>query len=268
MPVSQDALPSSEVDSASGSPSKRRWVVLTLLFVITVINFIDRQTLSVLEPVIRSTFHLTNEHYGRIVAALQCGMMSGEFPIGWLMDRWGRLAVLWWSSATGSQIFARSGFQLGLTRFWMGTGECGNYSGGLKTVTRLFSKKDRTLAIGIFNSGSMVGATVVPPLIVYLLQRYGFRTAFLVPALLFFLGYSVVDGLWPRASSGRGRYAAECIHQRIAAKVIHVDSDAMPLLYRTSDAVLLVLDSKLSFQCASYDVDADRLAGLDSLLPR
>lgn len=191
MPVSQDALPSSEVDSASGSTSKRRWVVLTLLFVITVINFIDRQTLSVLAPVIRSTFHLTNEHYGRIVAALQFGMMSGEFPMGWLMDRWGPriglgLAVLWWSSATGSQIFARSGLQLGLTRFWMGTGECGNYSGGLKTVTRLFSKKDRTLAIGIFNSGSMVGATVAPPLIVYLLQHYGFRTAFLVPALLGF----------------------------------------------------------------------------------
>jgi fucose permease len=70
------------MDSASGSTSKRRWVVLTLLFVITVISFIDRLTLSVLAPVIRSTFHLTNEHYGRIAAALQFGMMSGEFPMG------------------------------------------------------------------------------------------------------------------------------------------------------------------------------------------
>ncbi len=89
MPVSQDTLPSSEVDSASGSTSKRRWVVLTLLFLITVINFIDRQTLSVLAPLLRLTFHLTNGHYGCIVAALQFGMMSGEFPMGWLMDRWG-----------------------------------------------------------------------------------------------------------------------------------------------------------------------------------
>ena len=73
--------------------------------------------------------------------------------MGYLMDRWGaRLglsaAVLWWSAATGAQVCARSGLQFGVTRFWMGTGECGNYSGGMKTVTRLFGKKERTLAIG------------------------------------------------------------------------------------------------------------------------
>ena len=168
--------------------SRRRWVILALLFFITVINFIDRQTLSVLAPVIRSTFHLSNTQYGRIVAAFQFGMMSGEIPMGALMDRIGAriglaLAVFWWSSATGVQFLARNGVEFGLTRFWMGTSECGNYSGGMKTVTRLFSKSECTLAIGIFNGGSMVGATIAPPLIVLLLHRYGFRAAFLVPAL-------------------------------------------------------------------------------------
>jgi ACS family hexuronate transporter-like MFS transporter len=172
--------------------SRRRWLILGLIFTITVINFIDRQTLSVLAPVLRKAFDLSNEQYGRIVSALQFGMMSGEFPMGYLMDRWGaRLglsaAVLWWSAATGAQVFARSGLQFGVTRFWMGTGEAGNYSGGIKTVTRLFGKKERTLAIGIFNSGSMIGATIAPPLIVYLMQRYGFHAAFLVPALAGFL---------------------------------------------------------------------------------
>ena len=143
----------------------RRWLILALIFSITVINFIDRQTLSVLAPVLRATFHLSNEYYGRIVAALQFGMMSGEFPMGWLMDRWGArfgltAAVLWWSAATGSQVFAGSGLQLGITRFWMGTGEAGNYSGGMKAVSRFFPKGKRTLAIGIFNSGSMIGATI------------------------------------------------------------------------------------------------------------
>jgi MFS transporter, ACS family, hexuronate transporter len=171
---------------------RSRWVILALLFTITVINFIDRQTLSVLAPVIRETFHLSNQQYGRIVAALQFGMMSGEFPMGYLMDRWGArlglsLAVLWWSSATGAQIFARTGAQFGFTRYWMGTGEAGNFSGGIKTIARLFSKTERTLALGIFNSGTMVGATIAPPLIVFLLTRYGFRTAFLVPAMLGFL---------------------------------------------------------------------------------
>lgn len=168
--------------------SRRRWLILSLIFTITVINFVDRQTLSVLAPVLRKALSLSNEQYGRIVSALQFGMMSGEFPMGYLMDRWGaRLglsaAVLWWSTATGAQVFARTGLQFGFIRFWMGTGECGNYSGGMKTVTRLFGRKDRTLAIGIFNSGSMIGATLAPPLIVFLMQRYGFQAAFLVPAI-------------------------------------------------------------------------------------
>lgn len=172
--------------------ARRRWVVLALLFVIIVINFIDRQTLSMLAPVLRSVFHLSNTAYGRIVAALQFGMMSGEFPVGWLMDRWGaRLgltaAVLVWSVVTGTQYFTGSGLQLGITRFWMGTAEVGSISGGMKTVSYVFTDKERTLAIGIFNSGTVIGTTVAPLLVIFLLQRYGFRVAFLVPALLAFL---------------------------------------------------------------------------------
>ncbi len=169
--------------------ARRRWIILSLLLLITIINFIDRQTVSVLAPVLRQQLHLSNAQYGRVVAAFQFGMMSGEFPMGWLMDTWGvRLglggAVLWWSLATAAQSVTRSGVQLGLARYWMGTGESGNYSGGVKTVFRIFARSERTLAIGIFNTGSMIGATIAPPLVVYLAQRYGFRTAFLVPASL------------------------------------------------------------------------------------
>jgi len=168
---------------------RARWVALTLLLTITIINFIDRQTVSVLAPVLRQILYLSNEQYGRIVSAFQLGMTAGEFPMGWLMDRWGVRfglagAVLWWSVATGAQSITRSGVQLGITRFWMGTGECGNYSGGMKAIFRLFAPHERTLAIGIFNSGSMIGATIAPPLVVFLAQRYGFRAAFTVPALL------------------------------------------------------------------------------------
>jgi MFS transporter, ACS family, hexuronate transporter len=186
-------MPSTEAD-LEGEPvceksSRRRWFVLALLFLITVINFIDRQTVSVLAPVLCRVLHLSSEQYGRIVAAFQFGMMTGELPMGALMDRWGvRLglmaAVLWWSGATGMQSLARTGTQLGLTRFWMGTGECGNYSGGMKIVFRLFKEKERTIAIGIFNGGSMIGATIAPPLIVYLLLHFGFRAAFLLAASL------------------------------------------------------------------------------------
>jgi len=190
-----EAVSTREIETIApedATASNRRWLILALIFTITVINFIDRQTLSVLAPVLMKALHLTNAQYGRIVSALQFGMMSGEFPMGALMDRWGArigmsIAVGWWSAATGAQILARTGTQFGLTRFWMGTGECGNYSGGMKTVTRLFRKRERTLAIGIFNSGSMIGSTIALPLIVFLMQHYGFRAAFLVPALAGFL---------------------------------------------------------------------------------
>lgn len=183
--VVQTAPPGYQLES-------RRWFILALLFTITVVNFIDRQTVSVLAPLIKIAFHLSNEAYGRIVAAFQFGMMSGELPMGLVMDRWGcRIgmcaAVCWWSICTGSQAFTRTGIQLGLSRFGMGTTECGNFSGGVKAISENFPERQRTLGIGIFNSGSVIGAVVAPPLIVYLEQRYGFRVAFLVPAALGFV---------------------------------------------------------------------------------
>jgi MFS transporter, ACS family, hexuronate transporter len=189
VPESREVAAPSSLLAPILQSSRRRWLVLWLLLLITIVNFIDRQTVSVLAPLIRASLHLSNAQYGRIVAAFQFGMMTGEFPMGWLMDRWGVRfgllgAVLWWSAATGSQALTRTGLQLGVTRFWMGTGECGNYSGGLKAIFSAFAAGERTLAIGIFNSGSMIGATLAPPLIVFLAQRYSFRAAFLVPALL------------------------------------------------------------------------------------
>jgi MFS transporter, ACS family, hexuronate transporter len=181
-----------------GHVNRRPWLVLCLLFALTVIVFIERQAISVLAPVLVKLFHLSNEAYGRIVSALGFGMMTGEFPMGALMDWLGSrlgltLAVAWWSTATGAIALSASGLQLGISQFWKGTGECGAYSGGMKTVTRLFSKKDRTLAIGIFNGGSVIGATIAPPLMVFLLVRYGVRIALLVPTVA---GFSWIPIWW------------------------------------------------------------------------
>jgi len=184
-----DSADAARATTAPTPISSRRWLILALLLSITIINFIDRQTVSELAPVLRQLFHLSNAAYGRIVAAFQFGMMTGELPMGWIMDRWGVRfgligAVLWWSAATGTQSFARSGVQLGVLRYWMGTGECGNFSGGIKAVRRFFPAGERTLAIGLFNSGSMIGATLAPPLVIFLARRYGLRAAFLLPACL------------------------------------------------------------------------------------
>ena len=188
MPHAEEIVRTDSGQALERSSRGRAWLILCLLFFLTVIMFIARQALSVMAPVLRTVFHLSNAAYGRIVSALGFGMMTGEFPMGYLMDRLGaRLgltaAICWWSTATGSFALASSGLTLGLSQFWKGTGECAAYSGGVKTVTRLFEKKDRTLAIGIFNGGSVIGATLAVPVIVYLLEHYGFRVAFLVPSI-------------------------------------------------------------------------------------
>ena len=169
-----------------------RWQVLALLFFVTVINFVHRQTLSVVAPVLRDEFHLSNSDYGGIASAFMFGMMVGEFPIGWLMDRAGvragfSFSVVWWSLAAGLNAIARSAMQFSIFRFWMGTGECGNFSGGMKVVSEWFPARERAFAVGVFNAGSMIGSLITPPLIVYLMLHYGWRLAFLGPSLLGFV---------------------------------------------------------------------------------
>jgi ACS family hexuronate transporter-like MFS transporter len=169
-----------------------RWYVLALLFLVTVINFIHRLTLSVVAPVIRTEFHLSNTDYGAIVSAFMFGMMVGEFPVGWLMDRIGvrggfSFSVVWWSLAAGLHAIARTAMQFSIFRFWMGTGECGNFSGGMKVVAEWFPARERAFAVGVFNAGSMIGSLVTPPLIVWIMLHFGWRMAFVGPSLLGFV---------------------------------------------------------------------------------
>src|SRR5205807_1701632 len=109
-------------------PENIRWRILALLFLATVINFVDRQTLSVVAPVLRDEFHFSNQQYGMMVAFFQLGMTLGEFPMGMLMDRWGArrgfsFAIIWWSIASALHGLANSVLQFSLFRFWLGTGE-------------------------------------------------------------------------------------------------------------------------------------------------
>ena len=169
-----------------------RWWILGLLFLVTVINFIDRQTLSIVAPVLRDTFHLSNQQYGYIVAAFMFGMMVGEFPMGMLMDRKGprlgfTFAVISWSLATGLHSIGRSVLQFGLFRFWMGTAECGNFSGGMRVVSQWFPARERALAVGVFNGGSMLGSIIALPMIAFITVHFGWRMSFLVASSVGFV---------------------------------------------------------------------------------
>lgn len=169
-----------------------RWWILALLFLVTVINFVDRQSLSVVAPKLREALKLSNTDYGLIVGAFQMGMMFGEFPMGYLMDRRGvrfglSFAVVWWSIANALHAFAGAMWQFAGLRFWLGTGECGNYSAGNKVVSQWFPVKERALAVGVFNGGSMVGSVVAQPLLAFFILQFGWQSAFLLPSAVGFL---------------------------------------------------------------------------------
>lgn len=166
-----------------------RWQILGLLFFATVINFVDRQVLSLVAPKLREIFRLTNTDYGIMVAGFQFGMMVGEFPMGWLMDRKGArlgfsFAIIWWSVANGLHALGRAMWHFAALRFWMGTGECGNFSGGVKVVSQWFPVRERALAVGIFNGGTMIGSIIAPPLVVAIMLNLGWKMAFLLPSAL------------------------------------------------------------------------------------
>jgi ACS family hexuronate transporter-like MFS transporter len=196
-----------------------RWWILAMLFCVTMINFVDRQTLSVTAPKLREIFRLSNTQYGIIVSAFQFGMVAGEFPMGWLMDwrgaRFGlTFAVLWWSIANAMHALARSLVHFSLFRFWLGTGECGNFSGGNKVVAQWFPVRERAFAVGIFNSASMIGTMVAPFLVVPILHRWGWQAAFLVPSVLG-MGWAGVWYVFYRAPEDHPHLSpAEALHIR------------------------------------------------------
>ena len=147
------------------------------------------------------------------------GMVFGEFPMGWLMDRRGArfgltFAVMWWSIANALHAVANSLLHFSFFRFWLGTGECGNFSGGNKVVAQWFPVRERAFAVGIFNSASMIGSAVAPFLIVPIMHWYGWRVAFLVPSLLGMVWAAVWWFFYRSPEEHKGLSAAEAAYIR------------------------------------------------------
>ncbi len=165
-----------------------RGKIVFLLFLLIAICILDRQILSVVAPVLTTSLHLTNTEYGVILFCFLAGMTIGQIPVGMMIDRIGArmgfvIIFCVWSLASMGHAFMRSAVQFGALRFLLGLAECGAYSGGTKVIAQWFPPEDRAFAAGIFNSGSLAGAIVAPPLIVFLTLRFGWRVGFFVPSL-------------------------------------------------------------------------------------
>jgi ACS family hexuronate transporter-like MFS transporter len=165
-----------------------RWRVLALLFFATTINYLDRIVLAVLIPVIRKDLAFSDREYGFITGAFQIAYMLGYLAAGKLIDLLGtRLgyaaAMLWWSISALMHVVSRGTWSLGLWRGMLGFGEAGNYPAAVKAVAEWFPEKERSTAVGLFNSGTTLAAVLGPPVLVVLTSAYGWRASFALTAL-------------------------------------------------------------------------------------
>jgi ACS family hexuronate transporter-like MFS transporter len=170
---------------ASVGASRLRWAILALLFAATVLNYVDRQTLSILASQVQKDLGIDDLGYARIVQYFLIAYAVSYLGAGWVTDKLGAkltlaLFLAWWSLANMATGWVRNASQLGFARMMLGIGEPGVYTAGPKAVAEHFPPAERGFAIGVYTAGAMVGATIAPPLIAFLALQYGWRAAFVI----------------------------------------------------------------------------------------
>jgi ACS family hexuronate transporter-like MFS transporter len=170
--------------------SHLRWWIGGLLFASTTVNYIDRQTLSVLAPFLKNEHSWTNSDFALIVIAFRIAYAVGQTAAGRLLDWLGTrrglfLTVSWYSAAAMVTSTAAGLKSFALFRFLLGLGEAGNWPGAAKVVSEWFPKTQRGWAVALYDSGSAIGGAVAPALVVWLYHTFGtWRPAFLLTGSL------------------------------------------------------------------------------------
>ncbi|MFB3920897.1 MAG: MFS transporter [Terriglobia bacterium] len=166
--------------------------VLVLLFFATLINYLDRLAISIVAPALQSEFSFSDVDYSHIVFLFILGYTLGQTAFGKLMDRQGTrtgllLCVGLWSIAACLHSLAIGILTFGLFRFLLGLTEGGNWPGAVKAVSENLPAPRRAFAVGVFNSGSIVGAIIAPPAIVAIERLWGWRPMFTIVGLTGFI---------------------------------------------------------------------------------
>lgn len=164
---------------------KYRWFVCALLFFATTINYIDRQILALLKPILDDELQWTNTEYGAVNAAFQFAYAVGLLGFGWFVDRVGPkigygVSIFAWSLAAAAHGLVATVGGFFWARIALGLGEGGNFPSAIKAVVQWFPKRERALATSIFNSGTNVGAIVAPALVPLLAFHYGWHMPFIL----------------------------------------------------------------------------------------
>lgn len=166
-----------------------RWTVCALLFVATTINYIDRQILSLLKPILDQELHWTNEQFGMANSLFQGAYAFSLLGFGWLIDRYGTkigyaLSILAWSLAAAGHALAASVAAFFGWRIALGLGEGGNFPAAIKATAMWFPKSERAFATTLFNSGANIGALIAPATIPFIAASMGWQMAFIIAGAL------------------------------------------------------------------------------------
>ena len=172
--------------------NKYRWVVVVLLFFATTINYLDRQLIGLLKPILEKEFNWSETDFARIIMAFTASYAIGLLISGRLIDKIGSkigyaVTIVVWSIAGMLHAFARSAFGFGIARLGLGIGEAGNFPAAMKSVAEWFPKKERALATGLFNAGTSVGVVVSLLIVPLILQFAGWQEVFIITGALGFV---------------------------------------------------------------------------------
>lgn len=177
-------------------PGRTRWWIVWTLFCSTSINYISRQTFSVLSPMIAAQYHLSHSDLAKIIGAFQLSYALTWLLGGIFLDAVGTriglaIAVIWWSAVNIAMGFAHSVAGFAAMRFLLGAGEGLNWPGASKVVAEWFPSEERGVAVAIFDSGSSVGGALAAIVIPWIAIVYGWRWSFVFSGGLGFIWLAV-----------------------------------------------------------------------------
>ena len=169
-----------------------RWVICTLLFLATTINYVDRQILSLLKPILDDELKWTNEQFGNVNSAFQGAYAIGLLWFGWFINRVGpklgyTVSIIAWSIAAIGHSLVGSIRGFFMARVALGLGEGGNFPSAVPAVAQWFPKKERALAASLFNAGTNIGAIIAPAIIPPIAFSLGWKWAFVFAGIAGFL---------------------------------------------------------------------------------
>jgi ACS family hexuronate transporter-like MFS transporter len=173
-------------------PGNYRWVICSLIFFATTINYLDRAVISLLKPYLTKDLHWDDGDYANIEIAFKIAYSAGLLFAGRLIDRLGTkmgyfFSTFLWSVSAVAHALANTTFGFGVVRSALGLSEAGNFPSAIKTVAEWFPKKERAFATGIFNSGANIGAIIAPLTVPFIAITWGWKWAFVITGSIGFI---------------------------------------------------------------------------------